>query len=127
MARIAIAFPLFLAFSTILGCASGEKVITKEETFPDGRIKSRVQYHIRDGNEVLWGEATYYYVTGGIELKCENANGKRHGPYETYYDNGGPKEFGSFAYGNRDGEWLEWDKEGNVKKTMYVAGKIQKG
>lgn len=122
MTTIGILFVLML----IPGCASGEKYVTKEETYPEGQIKSRVQYLIRDGQEVLWGEATYYYVSGGIEIRCEHANGKRHGKYETFYDNGEPKEAGAFAYGNRDGEWQEWDSEGKVTKTTYVAGKVKK-
>lgn len=110
------------AICGLAGCSSGEKVITKEEKYPNGRIKSRVEYHIRNGEEVLWGKATYYYESGAVELNVEHANGKRHGTYESFYENGEPRESGAFAYGNRDGTWTEWDKDGKETKRFYEAG-----
>lgn len=104
------------------GCASGEKVITKEETYPDGSIKSRITYHIKNGQEVLWGEATYYYPNGLVEVKCEHGNGRKHGNYEEFYESGAPKSAGRFAYGKRDGVWSEWDVEGNETRKHYQNG-----
>lgn len=111
-----------VAIFTMSGCASGDKIVTKEETYPDGKLKSRVEYRIRDGNEVLWGKAIYFYDNGAVELQCEYANGKRHGKYEAFHPNGNPKETGEFAYGLREGEWTEWDIEGGMKKRTFKAG-----
>lgn len=119
--RLAMLF-IGVAIFTMSGCASGDKIVTKEETYPDGKLKSRVEYRIRDGNEVLWGKAIYFYDNGAVELQCEYANGKRHGKYEAFHPNGNPKETGEFAYGLREGEWTEWDIEGGMKKRTFKAG-----
>ncbi len=111
-----------LVLTTFSGCASGEKVITKEETYPDGSIKSRISYHIKNGEEVLWGEATYYYPSGLVEIKCEHGNGRKHGKYEEFYESGAPKSAGRFAYGKRDGVWSEWDEDGNETRRHFQNG-----
>jgi len=113
---------IVLVTSLLTGCASADKVITREEKYADGNLKSKIEYRIREGEEVLWGKATYYFPNSTVEVQCEHANGKKHGRYEAFYANGARKSAGAYAYGKRDGQWSEWGEDGTERKTLYKDG-----
>lgn len=112
-----------VALSPLGGCSRGEETLTKEAYYEDGTLKSKTNYVIRDGKEILWGESIDYYPNGQINTLSTFAQGKRHGKYESYYEDGKPRSKGNYAYGNRHGEWTEWDAEGKTSVKSFTNGR----
>jgi hypothetical protein len=61
----------------------------------------------------------------GKEAWCEK-DGKRHGPYHAWHDDGVKALEGSYAAGKRSGRWVEWYPNGQRKsEATYVDDKPQ--
>jgi len=62
-----------------------------------------------------------YHNNGELaKIGSYNENGKRTGNWKTYHDNGKLESTGDSKNGEQIGEWIYYDKEGNVIKTeMY--------
>ena len=46
-------------------------------------------------------------------------NGKEEGEYKKYYQNGNLSEKGKYNYGNREGQWVYYNKDGSIKVGEY--------
>ena len=72
-----------LACAVILLCASCTK--TEKTYYPDGHVLSSIQYRFGKEN----GKTIYYYDNPNtVEIEMEMKNGKRHGEFNRYYENG---------------------------------------
>ncbi len=50
-------------------------------------------------------------------------DGKKHGLWTIWFENGQKAREGNWTDDKRDGRWTNWDKEGNVTKTeAYIGG-----
>ena len=69
----------------------------------------------RDG--LYYKKFTKVPFTGKIMGKTQGAyrNGKRHGPWVSYYDNGQLWSKGTFKDGKEDGPWIEYHDNGQLK------------
>ena len=61
--------------------------------------------------------------TTRIERRMKLKDGKRHGPYEEYRENGQLQLKTNYVAGERDGQLEYYDENGQLRsKTTYVAG-----
>ena len=61
--------------------------------------------------------------TTRIERRMNLKDGKRHGPYEEYRENGQLQLKTNYVAGERDGQLEYYDENGQLRsKTTYVAG-----
>jgi hypothetical protein len=57
-------------------------------------------------------------------VKCHSSDGRLHGEYNAYYENGQKKTSGQFAYGQRTGEWKVWDENGNLAESRKYTNNL---
>lgn len=131
---------LFLLISSVTACQ--KKPIEKvEETFPDGHPKL-VRTYQQEGKEQLLIKETYYHANHQKRMEGGMKNGKRHGKWTAWYEDGtiwseghytegvddglktayhdnGKKYYeGNYKLGERSGVWKFWDKEGKLIKEI---------
>ena len=88
-----------------------------------------VQWHPADVKET-------YYNSGELKSTVPlNDEGENHGPYSFYYENGDIRKKGNFKDGEKDGVWVSYNKNGQLRlreeyknnilrrKTFYKDGK----
>lgn len=74
---------LLLSCAVLFLCASCTK--TEKTYYPDGHLLSSIQYRFGKEN----GKTRYYYDNPNtLEIEVEMKNGKRHGEFNRYYENG---------------------------------------
>lgn len=52
---------------------------------------------------------------------CEKPDGRKHGPYGAWHDNGRKEEEGTYSEGHMVGRWREWDAEGKLLLDVTYA------
>jgi len=133
---------IFIAL-VILVSACGTKLQEKTiEAFPDGKPK-RVQFSTGEGESAYVAKEVFYYQNGQKKLEgAYNRDGKKHGKWtywredgklwsEGYFDEGkddgmrktwhenGQKHYqGKYNSGKRIGTWKFWDENGNLVKEI---------
>ena len=131
-----IVFLLFVFFGYTVGCGSKHK--TKEEYYPDGKLKAVYTYNdagLLDGevnkyfpngkflsrevykNNVLDGISMVYYESGKIESERNYKDGKLEGIYRSYYENGKLKSLGDYKAGTLNGSLDIYDENGMLKRA----------
>jgi len=87
--------------------------------FSDGAIAEEVNW----SKGVKNGEWKQYYPDGSNRVKSGYANGKLHGKFDVWYDNGKKEFSGQYANDSRDGTWVMYNKDGSLKyKIEYRNG-----
>ena len=69
-------------------------------------------------------KATFYHENGEIAQTGFLLNGKPHGQWLMYDNEGNKMAAAIYKEGSREGKWLFWDKEGNLKEVDYHNNKI---
>ncbi len=83
--------------------------------YEDGYKKSVQQYL----NGVDYGTWIFYYSNGKIETQGKFKNGVRVGKWKYYYQSGNIKQLSSYSdLGEREGKWIEYDKDGKVTTSI---------
>ncbi len=83
--------------------------------YVDGYKKSVQQYL----NGVDYGTWIFYYSNGKIETQGKFKNGVRVGKWKYYYQSGNIKQLSSYSdLGEREGKWIEYDKDGKVTTSI---------
>ncbi len=72
----------------------------------------------KDENGLLQGEYIARYLSGGIFMHCFHVNGKRHGEYRDYHEDGRIWEVRNYRHGELHGERYYYATDG-VDATMY--------
>lgn len=87
-------------------------------------------YVITEKKDSLWYREAYYLPEKGMFMKgsyidkdCKIA----HGKFKWYHENKILKEQGTFVNGNREGEWLQFNKEGELTDSASFVGGRKKG
>lgn len=71
----------------------------------------------QDENELRHG-MWHYYAENGVELSMtEYSHGKKHGASFARYPNGVMHYYGNYTNDVPSGEWITYDKKGNVAET----------
>lgn len=100
----------------------------QKEFYPNGQLKNITRYE--QGLQV--GEDVRYYANGNLAgtLYFKIFEGKdgpeslRHGEIEQYHVSGYLQVKGRFEKGEREGLWLEYNKDGLEAEKEYVDGKV---
>ena len=71
-------------------------------------------------------ETSYYIPEGTIEYVGSEKDGKIHGDFTSYYRNGVVSIKGKLDNGLYIGEWLYYDDDGSLNKTLYYNKKGEK-
>ena len=132
---------LYSFLLVIVGCA--EKSIEACDlytesgiTYVDGKIFTG-SCHIFYNDTILKQTLTYkrgiitkqvnYYLTDGSQIEYIGhwKDGKIHGDFESYYQNGKMSIQGQLIEGQYDGEWDYWDEDGSLNKELtYDMGEV---
>ena len=103
-----------------------DKKIHVETFYKDGKKNGQyVEYHANGPlhiktyykDDKLDGEYFYYNRAGILDFKGHYKNGQKDGEC-IYYRGGKIKEKGCYKEGTRIGEWLEYNREGQVTKKV---------
>ncbi len=70
------------------------------------------------------GEWKFYHPNGQMESEGPMVSGGRHGSWR-YWSEQGVENQGTWAFGEREGRWIEKDAEGTVvRERVYRAGRL---
>ncbi len=92
---------------------------------PKGDTLERIQYS--DGN--IEGQRVLYYPNGQISIVENYIQNQYNGPYQSFYEDGAPRQFGTFKDGQFDGELKTYYKEpaGRLKESVFMSNGVENG
>ena len=61
---------------------------------------------------------------GGGVVWCEDADGRKQGPYRSWYDSGQLEEEGQYRDGTKVGQWRYFDEQGELKGTKMFRQRV---
>ncbi len=93
--------------------------VTREEHFFEGG-KKYVEGDIKNGARN--GEWFAYFPDGSVQVSAYYVDGKEHGDYKVFRENGNPYYTGEYDHGICVGTWKEYDEKGDVTKTTIAEG-----
>lgn len=120
-------FTLLLVVVLLISCSrndsenpEGNNELTKEvvESFENGQARSEKYYEegsLRLVKQVL------YYPNGQIQQEGEFKDGRRHGKWISYFENGNKWSLNSYDIGNLDGEYKTWYENGELNVEGYYT------
>ena len=79
-----------------------------------GKITGNTQGSFRNGKK--HGPWVEYYENGQLLSKGTYKDGKKEGPWVHYHDNGQLWKKGTYKYGKEEGPWVSYNKDGTVNK-----------
>ncbi len=100
---------IFTLLIVLLFVAAGCSREVKKEYYPDGQLKSVLNY--KKGK--LEGIALYYYQSGNLKERVNYRRGKRERVGTTYYESGKLKEEITYVDGKRESIKL-YDENGKL-------------
>ena len=117
---------LFIVAILFIVASCGETKLEKQvaETFPDGSSKREQYYAGKEENKYV-AKDVFFYQSGQKRVEGEyNKEGKKHGAWTYWYENGNKWSEGSFYEGLNDDERTTWHENGQVHYTgEYDKGK----
>jgi hypothetical protein len=96
-----------------------EQIIEMLQTRENISLESRTSYNA-DGKR--HGLSEIWYENGQIFSRSEWKNDKCHGAYEEWHGNGALKRKGTYEDGQRIGAWYDNEDPCDVKKVRYADG-----
>lgn len=85
----------------------------------NGNIYKQCTYE----NDMLEGVYNSYHTNGYLNKTVFYKNDIPEGELKTYHDNGQLSTIGNLVYGNRVGEWIDYNELGKInRKTVYKSG-----
>jgi uncharacterized protein (TIGR02145 family) len=116
MPKIAALFTLAFAVLSLTACDD-----IREEKYPNGKVRSRVQY-VENAKQ---GVETEYYENGNVKRTRNFEKGKEQGESKEYYESGKLKAELSYTSGAVHGTVKRYYENGNVQSiTLYEMGTI---
>jgi antitoxin component YwqK of YwqJK toxin-antitoxin module len=89
-----------------------------------GKTTGKTQGSFRNGKK--HGPWVSYHDNGKLDYKGTYKDGKQHGPWVWFYDNGQLRFKGTYKNGEWDGPWVTYNKDGTKDKKntgTYKNGK----
>ncbi len=86
--------------------------------------EKRLKYIVEYQEDVIEGDVIIFYKSGSVSSKYEYLNGKKQGKYEAFYENGQLHVYANFNQGEFVGEYIEYEKNGEVKKKIEDSSKV---
>lgn len=90
-----------------------------------GDTLEKIQY--TDGN--IEGQRVLYYSNGQVSIVENYIQNQYNGPYQAFYEDGAPKQFGTFKDGQFEGELKTYHKEpaGRLKESVFMSNGVEHG
>lgn len=75
------------------------------------------------------GQRILYYPDGQVNIVENYIHNTYNGPYQSFFENGAPKQFGTFKDGQFEGELKTYYKEpaGRLKETIFLTNGVEDG
>ena len=83
--------------------------LTREDTFLDGGIECLVKT-----GKPATGQVSIYFESGALDFRYNLYNGRKHGLYEEFFENGDLKYWCHFRHGQKDFYDETYDKYGRL-------------
>ena len=83
-------------------------------------------HYFEDENGKLHGEYKWWYDNGTLATHCYYEHGERHGEYKSWYYNGTLCEHCYYEHGERHGEYKWWDNGILLEHCYYEHGELVK-
>lgn len=81
-----------------------------------GKTTGKIQGSFKNGKE--HGPWVIYHENGRISYKGIYKNGKKDGPWVSYYANGQLRNKGTYKDRKKDGPWVGYNKDGTVDEEF---------
>jgi antitoxin component YwqK of YwqJK toxin-antitoxin module len=88
----------------------------------DESLAAISHYH----NNELEGLSQNWNPEGVLVFEAEYLNGKRHGLFKKYYEDGSPYLVQAFTFDQPNGEKKKFDRNGSVTVSNFAEGKLIK-
>lgn len=90
-----------------------------------GDTLEKVQYL----NGSMEGQRVLYYPNGQIHIVENYTSNQYNGPYQSFYENGAPKQFGAFKNGQFEGDLKSYYAEptGQLKEVVQLKNGVEDG
>ncbi len=93
-----------------------DSVKVGERTFYPNSEKVYLEFRIKDGKR--HGECMSFFQNGSRQSLNTYKDGMLNGDYRVWHENGELQIEGQYENNKEVGEWVFYDKDGNVKKTQ---------
>jgi hypothetical protein len=95
----------------------------KKEYFPNGNLRRIVRYQAKNDGGLREGLAEEFAEDGKLLATYNFLNGKLHGEYKVYYENGQIRNISNNKHGRLDGLWVDFDESGKeTSKSCWKDG-----
>ncbi|MFZ5552531.1 MAG: toxin-antitoxin system YwqK family antitoxin [Bacteroidota bacterium] len=108
----------------LTSCGGGEKAKSDEKT-KDSVVQKEVAADPDAG--MTEGMNEIKYPDGQLKMKGEMVQGKRHGEWVSYYENGMKWSEDTYNLGARDGKCVSFYKNGQVRYIGYYTNNVKSG
>ncbi|MEM0998598.1 MAG: toxin-antitoxin system YwqK family antitoxin [Bacteroidota bacterium] len=105
------------------GQEAGVKVDASWEYYEDGGKKSLVNYD----KGVRSGPSTTWYANGQKETELTYKSGRPNGSYVVFHESGPIFQSGSMYFGQKEGNWREYNEDGQELMETYYVGDALNG
>ena len=96
--------------------------LVKEDYHDNGQVNSTITKH---DQEI---EVINYYASGQIKEKYYMMDYKRHGVFETWFEDGSRNMVVEYFNNEPTGEWKVWNSEGMlIANAFFVNGNLKSG
>ncbi len=127
-------FPLALLSLIIAGCGDGpppadaDKGVVADTVAPPPITEGHQKLYLQDGGHMEGelhegkrvGPWASYFVNGGIRSRITYVDGVEEGPTEVFHSTGMPYYTGAYHKGKNVGEWIFYDQQGTeLKRVRY--------
>jgi hypothetical protein len=110
---------IFISLLVSVSPTFAERVIEK---FPNGKPKLA---YVTDKEGKKHGTYAEYYENGKPKLRCSYLKGELHGAYVSYYENGRPHKSITYREGKISGQYMVRDENGQtLSDSVYADGAV---
>jgi antitoxin component YwqK of YwqJK toxin-antitoxin module len=123
---------IYVLFFSITISAINAQVVKPEKTFkvPLKTAEEKIEIEVDNTDKKITtkSDKTYYWFKSkAVHITEGNYSGRLlHGEYISYFKSNQLKTKGSFVYGLKSGEWVDWDENGKKVSTTYWKSGLQK-
>ncbi|MFC1584821.1 toxin-antitoxin system YwqK family antitoxin [Fibrobacterota bacterium] len=122
MDRVLRLTALILTGLFLLAC---QRIETRKEKYPSGKLKARWEVTVSKEGEVKDGVYEEFYESGQAKSIVNYVDNKEHGVYRSYHENGKMESEIYFLEGLMDGSYKEWYDNGKKKRfAEYKDGQL---
>lgn len=117
---------VFLTSTFLLISCSGEK--SSKETSPADSVGHTIEVKpFNPAENMKEGTNEAFHANGKLKMKGDVVDGKRHGVWTTWYENGVKWSENNYSYGILEGKTVSYFPNGQVQYIGYYSNDIKTG